>query len=106
MTYHKWTKEEERRLSDGVKYYGINWEAIQRYCFPQFNATSLKNKYYAVVHHILVKRQAEGSQEVKNCSDIASKSESLVASASKNVWATTSEEDVLMRIRMIIEGQM
>ncbi|CAL6011744.1 Myb-like_DNA-binding domain-containing protein [Hexamita inflata] len=98
MTYHKWTKEEERRLSDGVKYYGLNWEAIQRYCFPQFNATSLKNKYYAVVHHIMVKRQAkaESSQEVKSSSDASNKSESVV----------TTEEDILARIRMIIEGQM
>ncbi|CAL6083485.1 Myb-like_DNA-binding domain-containing protein [Hexamita inflata] len=98
MTYHKWTKEEERRLSDGVKYYGLNWEAIQRFCFPQFNATSLKNKYYAVVHHILVKRQAkaESSHDVKSSSDATNKSESVV----------TTEEDVLARIRMIIEGQM
>ncbi|CAL6007859.1 Myb-like_DNA-binding domain-containing protein [Hexamita inflata] len=101
MPYHNWTKEEEKRLSNGVQQYGLNWEAIQQLCLPQMSQTSLKNKYYSVVHHIMVRRQQKKLQSA-GASGHAAKMQSASVS-NKSESRTHSEDEVLSIIKQIIE---
>ncbi|KAH0573763.1 Myb-like DNA-binding domain-containing protein [Spironucleus salmonicida] len=56
---HKWTKQEEALLSEGVRLYGCNWQMIRDEHFPALSALSLKNKYYNYVRTFVTHRRPD-----------------------------------------------
>ncbi|CAL6083521.1 Myb-like_DNA-binding domain-containing protein [Hexamita inflata] len=103
MPYHNWTKQEINLLSSTVKKHGLNWAIIQKNYFPEFNVISVKNKYYAVAHEIMVRRQerAASGQSASQDEQVVQKSQEQV----KNESNTLSEEDLLQQIRTILAKQ-
>ncbi|CAL6011772.1 Conserved_hypothetical protein [Hexamita inflata] len=100
MTYHNWTKQEISLLSKAVKKHGLNWAIIQRTYFPEFNVISIKNKYYAVAHEIMVRRQekAASGQSTSQDEQVVQKSQEQI----KNESSIFSEDDLLKQIRIIL----
>ncbi|CAL5982523.1 Myb-like_DNA-binding domain-containing protein [Hexamita inflata] len=93
MTYHNWTKQEINRLSKAVKKHGLNWAIIQKTYFPEFNVISVKNKYYAMAHEIMARRQE------KESGLLSGSDQEIQQQMKQNVL---SEEDVLDKIKQIL----
>ncbi|CAL5974222.1 Myb-like_DNA-binding domain-containing protein [Hexamita inflata] len=75
MPYHKWTVQEEGRLQDAVKQFGLNWQAIHMYIFQSISPACLKNKYYSRIHN---NNAFESVQSSSKCNELDSVQESIL----------------------------
>ncbi|CAL6007927.1 Myb-like_DNA-binding domain-containing protein [Hexamita inflata] len=90
MSYHKWTKEEEKMLSNAVSKYGLNWSAINKNSIPNIDPICLKNKYYAVVHNIKMRQQRKQQMQL------------LQLESNKSDTNIQEYDDIISRIKMIM----